>query len=215
MYPFLALEGCDGAGKTTIVRLISQALKQYNLPVFAVGQHSWLHLESSRVIAKVRAGVANFSADIISQAYRLDKKQHYKFNIAPAQSQAIVISDRWILSDAVYQEVLNGMRAEDTLATYMREQVPYPSMILYVTCDVSGAYSRILSRGKASRHYERPAELSQVCITYERIFQKGILPNYVKLLRIENQKKMDDLNIILDEYVVPNILDLVRCYNES
>lgn len=215
MYPFLALEGCDGAGKTTIRKLISQALELYNLPVFTVGQHSWLHLESSRVIAKVRAGITNLSADAISLAYRLDKKQHYKFNIAPARSQAVVISDRWLLSDAVYQEVLYGMRAEDTLATYMREQIPCPSMIIYVTCDVSDAYSRILYRGKASRHYEKPAELSQVCTTYERILTNGILPSYVKIIRIENSRKIDDLDVILKDYVLPNILNLVWCNDES
>lgn len=91
MYPFLAFEGCDGAGKTTILRLLSHALTLYNLPVFTVGQHSWLHLESSRIIAKVRSGSGNLSADEISLAYRLDKKYHYKFNIAPAQSKAVVI----------------------------------------------------------------------------------------------------------------------------
>jgi thymidylate kinase len=163
----------------------------------------------------VRAGIGDLSADEISLAYRLDKKQHYNFNIAPARSQAVVISDRWLLSDAVYQEVLYGMRAEDTLATYMREQIPCPSMIIYVTCDILDAYSRILSRGKASRHYEKPAELSQVCTTYERIFQKGILPSYVKVVRIENQRKLGDLNAILDEYLLPNILNLVRHYDES
>ncbi|MCA6622924.1 MAG: AAA family ATPase [Pseudanabaena sp. M165S2SP1A06QC] len=215
MYPFLAFEGCDGAGKTTILRLLSHALTLYNLPVFTVGQHSWLHLESSRIIAKVRSGSGNLSADEISLAYRLDKKYHYKFNIAPAQSKAVVISDRWLLSDAVYQEVLYGLPAEETLATYIKEQIPYPNMIIYVTCDIYDAYSRILSRGKTSRHYERPAELSQICTTYEKIFQKEILPSHVKLIRIENQRKISDLHAFLDDYLLPEILNLVQQYDKS
>lgn len=211
MYPFIALEGCDGAGKTTMRRLITQSLERFGLPVFAVGQHSWLHLESSRVLAEVRSGVAGLSPVRIAEAYRMDKKEHYTKNIAPALTQALVISDRWILSDAVYQEVLYGIRSEETLAAYERDQVPWPCLIVYVYCEVSEAYKRILARGKAARHYERPSELSEVCNVYDRVLSCPEFPVRTGVVRVPNHGDLEDLNAVLHDHLLPTILSSLRC----
>lgn len=209
MFPFIALEGCDGAGKTTTRKLVTRDLARLGLPVFAVGQHSWLDLESSRVIAKLRSGVGGIPPDRVSRAYLLDKRAHHENNIAPARPQAFVICDRWILSDAVYQEVLYGMRAEQIIAAYDQAGVPWPQMIIYVDCEVPSAYNRILARGKATRHYERPPELSEICAVYDRILGSRAIPEGTGVVRVPNHGSPDDLSAMVEGDVIPRITSLL------
>ena len=169
MQPFVSFEGCDGAGKTTLRKAVVRALKERGIAVFAVGQHSWLDIESSRVIAGVRSGRAMGSKFGLMEAYRRDKHLHYWRNVEPALNTCLVVADRWSLSDAVYHEVLYGVPAEETLKHYWSDRVPLPDWVIYVHVPVEIAYGRILQRAKHRRHYERPAELAAIQAVYMRL----------------------------------------------
>jgi len=80
-----------------------------------------------------------------------------------------VIADRYILSDAVYQEVLYGIPADQTLTRHAQSGTLFPDLVLLVELDASTAYTRILKRNKATRHYERPAPLRQIDAVYHRV----------------------------------------------
>src|SRR5690242_7753350 len=108
-FPYVVLEGGDGAGKTTIRREIAKHLVLRGIPVLEIGQHSWLNLLAARVILDAREQRAHFTPEAVREAYERDKWEHEVANVRPHLSRALVLADRSIISDAVYQEALYGM----------------------------------------------------------------------------------------------------------
>jgi len=166
---FIALEGCDGAGKTSIRDELCAGLRRAGRPCVAVGQHSWLSPPAARVIIDVRSGRGLHPPEAVADAYFQDKLAHARGTIGPALHRASVIADRYILSDAVYQEVLYGIPADETLARHLAGGSLLPDLVVLVELDASTAYRRILKRNKATRHYERPVPLGFINSVYRRV----------------------------------------------
>ncbi|MGH8974350.1 MAG: dTMP kinase [Acidimicrobiia bacterium] len=166
---FIALEGCDGAGKTSIRDVLCAGLQRAGRPCLVVGQHSWLSPPAARIIVDVRRGSHHHSPEVVADAYFQDKVAHVRSTIGPALTRASVIADRYIVSDAVYQEVLYGIPAARTLTRHWQSGTLLPDLVVFVELDTSTAYGRILKRGKATRHYERPAPLRRIDAVYHRV----------------------------------------------
>src|SRR5580704_2111694 len=71
-HPYVALEGADGAGKTTVARRLRLALEARGLPCFSPGQHSWLDPEATRIISRARGRHGEIRAVDVDRAYRRD-----------------------------------------------------------------------------------------------------------------------------------------------
>ncbi|HET9773296.1 MAG TPA: hypothetical protein VFS16_20560 [Acidimicrobiia bacterium] len=166
---FLTLEGCDGAGKTSIREALCAGLRRAGRPCLVVGQHSWLDPSASRVIVDIRQGRRAHPPDAVADAYFRDKVAHVRGTIDPALRNVSVIADRYITSDAVYQEVLYGIPADRTLLRHDEAGTRRPDLVVFVEVDPMTAYERILGRGKATRHYERPAPLRDIDAVYRRV----------------------------------------------
>lgn len=186
-FPMICFEGCDGVGKSTVLNVLLKQLQQLGVPAMVVGQHSWLDLDTARVIMEVRRGNSPYSPEQVAQAYFVDKVAHYRRSIAPALQRAVVIADRFVLSDAVYQEVLYDIPAESTMARHRVEGTRLPDILIYVSASVEEAYARIQKRSKHMRHYERPADMRKIMATYERMLDK-MPQNSTRLLRFVNDK---------------------------
>ncbi|WP_175692228.1 deoxynucleoside kinase [Burkholderia ambifaria] len=206
---FIAIEGCDGVGKSTIRNLLHKMLWEHGLHCSMVGQHSWLDLGASRVIVDVRERLRKREPAEISEAYFIDKRLHASATIEPALYLGPVISDRYIISDAVYQEALYGISAEETLLKHKRENTLLPDAILYVDAAVPTAYERILRRSKHTRHYERPVELAVIQAIYERI-----IPYCKSDLGIESLIFLNEHHDV-EERVRSSILDFIIALNRQ
>lgn len=171
-FPYVALEGCDGAGKSTIRRRISAHLRQKDIPVLEVGQHSWLNISAARMILDARESRQAFPPSDISAAYRVDKTLHAENNILRNLHRALVLADRSVISDAVYQEALYGIPADRTIHSYLLAGQIFPSLIIFVTVPVELAVQRIAKRGRHRRHYEREADLRTISAIYERVLRQ-------------------------------------------
>lgn len=201
--PFFTLEGCDGVGKTTIRNHLIKNFKAEGVPCGCVGQHSWLDVWASRLIVEVREQRTKHSPNEIAQAYLLDKRQHAEKNIKPACKERIIISDRYIYSDAVYQEVLYGLSAEKTLNQHFQLDTLQPQAIIYIETDIAEAYNRILNRSKHARHYERPADMKKIVAVYNRILFGGFKKMLPPIILFKN----DSSNICerVEEILMPQI----------
>lgn len=166
---FIALEGCDGAGKTSLRDELCAGLRRAGRPCVAVGQHSWLSPPAARIIVDVRSGRGQHCPEAVADAYFQDKVAHVRGTIGPALHRATVIADRFILSDAVYQEVLYGIPADETLSRHVASGTLLPDLVVLVELDAPTAYTRILKRNKAARHYERPVPLGFINSVYHRV----------------------------------------------
>lgn len=171
-FPYVALEGCDGAGKSTIRRRISAYLRKRHIPVLEIGQHSWLNISAARMILDARENRRAFPPSDISAAYRVDKTLHAQHNILRNTQRALVLADRSIISDAVYQEALYGIPADRTIDAYLHSGQMFPSVVILVTVPVEIAVQRIAMRGRHRRHYEQETDLRTISAIYERVLRQ-------------------------------------------
>src|SRR6185437_16653512 len=81
---FIALEGPDGAGKSTVRDFIFHYMESAGYGGFMLGQHSWLDPTISRTIIDFREQRRHHSPDALSDAYYHDKRLHASRTIQPA-----------------------------------------------------------------------------------------------------------------------------------
>ena len=81
------------------------------------------------------------------------------YNARPMLGRGIVLTDRTIISDAVYQETLYGMNATAAIRRYINEGFLFPGILIYIYTDIETAVMRIARRSKHRRHYEREVDL--------------------------------------------------------
>ncbi|MBA4018141.1 MAG: dTMP kinase [Pirellula sp.] len=148
----IVVEGIDGAGKSTQVRRIGEALK-------AAGEDVVLSREPTdgpwgRKLRESQT-TGRMSLDEELAAFLEDRREHVRDLIMPALARgAIVILDRYYFSTMAYQ----GIRGADA-AQIRRENekfAPRPDVVLLVDFDPQTALRRIeQSRGDVPNTFER------------------------------------------------------------
>ncbi|MFG2007807.1 dTMP kinase [Micromonospora sp. NPDC048868] len=189
-FPFIALEGTDGSGKSTLRIQLAQALRQLAPTVTELGQHSWLDPASSRVIVGNRMARSSWHAEAVVEAYLRDKHLHFQFNIEPALAAGPVLTDRYVLSDIVYHHVLHGIPMERISTSMEARQMPAPDVIVFVDTPPDLAWRRINSRNKELRPYERPEILVQLYHAYDRAIEANLVPT--RVLRFRNSDELSE-----------------------
>lgn len=151
----IAVEGIDGAGKTTLVGAL----------------HAWLSGVGAKVEiskeptqgpwgAKLREAAASgrTSAEDERRYLILDRKQHVAELIMPAlRRDAIVVLDRYYPSMLAYQGAA-GLDIDSLL--HDNGFAPRPDVLLLLDVDPAVGLSRIRSRGDVPNHFEMPDSLA-------------------------------------------------------
>lgn len=181
-YPIVAMEGIDGAGKTTLRNHLWDALLQRGIPAVAMGQHSWLDIEHSRLLAQLRLSEGPSDHNVsdlqrIRSAYLEDKHLHWVNSIERCASQAVVLLDRYFLSDAVYLDALYGLDWRQTVdcATELGLTTP-PDYLIFLDLDEVQAEKRINERGRETRHYEKAVSLRTIRSVYHQALNERAEP---------------------------------------
>ena len=206
-FPYLALEGCDGAGKSTVRRYLSRFLRSRKYPVLEIGQHSWLNIAATRIIIDARERRQKFAYEDIVNAYLIDKELHTKKNIRGNIDQTLILADRSIISDAVYQEALYGISADKTLKLYRQKEMLFPDILLYVEVAVPEAVRRIEKRSKQRRHYEYEPDLGKIVAIYERLLTRQPDSLARHIIRFRNQKK--NIKQALEAEIFPRLKSIL------
>ncbi|MEO3927813.1 AAA family ATPase [Micromonosporaceae bacterium B7E4] len=189
-FPFIALEGTDGSGKSTLRIELAKALRRFAPTVTELGQHSWLDAASARVIVGNRMARSSWNAEAVVEAYLRDKHLHFEFNIKPALAVGPVLTDRYVLSDIVYHHVLHGVPMERISAAMEALRMPAPDVIVFVDTPPALAWTRIGTRNKELRPYERPDTLVQLYDAYDRAIQANLVPT--RILRFRNNDQLSE-----------------------
>lgn len=148
----IVVEGIDGAGKSTQVRRVGEALR-------AAGEDVVLSREPTdgpwgRKLRESQT-TGRMSLDEELAAFLEDRREHVRDLIAPALARgAIVVLDRYYFSTMAYQ----GVRGAD-VAQIRRDNekfAPKPDVVLLVDFDPQTALRRIeQSRGDVPNTFER------------------------------------------------------------
>lgn len=163
----IAVEGIDGAGKTTLANTLGDRLR-------AIGIAVNTSKEPTRgqwgTVLRESAASGRLTPDEELRLLLLDRRQHVDELINPALSRGeVVILDRYYPSNAAYQGAA-GLDVTELLA--QNDFAPQPDVVLVLDLDPAEGLRRIRARGDEPNLFETEAALT-AC---RRIFLEMPLP---------------------------------------
>lgn len=151
----VAVEGIDGAGKTSIATLLAQWCGERGLACTISKEPTGLKW-GTELRESAKAGRLPIEREM--ELFILDRQDHVNRAIAPSLAEGnIVILDRYYWSSAAYQ----GGRGMDYNAVIAQNEsfAPKPDLILVLDVDVDAGLQRIRMRGDQPNLFEGKSSL--------------------------------------------------------
>ena len=145
----IAIEGIDGAGKTTQARVLASWLRRNGVKARYTSEPT-----SGEIGALIRKhlGRRRYSEEVVALLFAADRLEHVRTVIEPSLSKGItVVADRYLHSSIAYQTASTGrrewVRAVNSLA-------PAPDLSILIDLPVEEALRRIKRRRYLYEHRE-------------------------------------------------------------
>lgn len=169
---FIVVDGIDGAGKTTLVRQLSEALTSLN-PV--VTKEPTNKSEWGRTLRE-SATKGRLPRDEEIKLFHKDRLWHIENIILPAlNNNKLVISDRYVDSTLAFQS--DTPKQADALFQLFKLEIIIPDVTFIIKCSVQTGLGRIArDRGHATKF-----ETQQTLEIAKKIFESRQGSNYVYL----------------------------------
>lgn len=185
--PFLALEGINGAGKSSLRNELENAFWREGTQLFLLGQNEWLVPTAARIILDIKERRFQYPQEVIHEAYLRDKLSQSREILEPVLRDVPVLGDRSVISDAVYLQVLDGIPARDTLSLYRQHNIRMPDVVIHVCADPEIALERVIARARARKPHEKPAIMTALAECYEDLLWRQWGPDLPPVRRFVSQ----------------------------
>lgn len=190
----VAIEGIDGAGKTTQANAIRDALQEDGIECLVTHEPT-----NGPWGQKLRASAATGRLPIAEEleAFVEDRRQHVREVIKPALAdRKVVIVDRYYLSTAAYQ----GVRGVDPVDLLNRNEAfaPKPDAAFILEVPATVGVARIHARGDKQNAFEREESLRKVA----RVFQEIRRP-YIR--RVPGTAPIEVVTTVLLRRLLPHL----------
>ncbi|EPZ37284.1 MULTISPECIES: dTMP kinase [Anoxybacillus] len=191
-YLFFSFEGPEGAGKTTIVRMLTDYLTKQHVDVIATREPGGIDIAEQ--IRSVILHPNNNRMDARTEAllYAAARRQHLVEKVIPALEEGkIVLCDRFIDSSLAYQGVARGLGIDEILAiNAFAIENWMPTLTIYFDIDPALGLARIRENGLR--------EVNRLDLE-ELAFHERVRDGYMMLLdRFPNRiKKVDATQSII------------------
>ncbi len=147
---FITIEGCEGSGKTTILKKLCAEFKEKNIKFFATREPGGSKI--SEQIRNVILNVENTKMDYMTEAllYAASRRQHLEEIVKPALNDgAIVLCDRYLDSSLAYQGYARGLGIDEVYAINMYATSGFlPELTIYIDIPVEVGLERITSNNR-------------------------------------------------------------------
>ena len=153
----IVIEGIDGTGKSTQVRLLAEALRAEGHRVIT-SREPTDGPYGSRL--RQSASTGRLSPEEELQLFLQDRREHVETLIQPAlEAGEIVILDRYYFSTMAYQ----GVRGFDPreIRRVNEEFAPKPDLLLHLDLSVDEALARVGARDGSANEFEQREALQQ------------------------------------------------------
>lgn len=174
---FYALEGIDGAGKTTLVGALKEKCKAEGvdsvLLFHAEPTDSYVGLACRNLLA---SGKAVYPPSVAAYLFAADRYSHlYAKNagvLALVKQGKMVLTDRYFYSSVVYQACMEDsrecMEQRRRLAWILNRQFEQPEKVFFLKCEPSLALQR--QKERAKEPIDSIVRLAELDSQYERTF---------------------------------------------
>jgi dTMP kinase len=190
---FFSIEGCEGAGKSSLITRLSLYLSTMGHNVITTREPGGIAIAEQ--IRSIVLDKLNTAMDGRTEAllYAAARRQHYVEKIAPSIEEGhIIICDRFIDSSLAYQGYARGLGIDEVLSIneFAIEKV-FPDLTIYLDVDPEVGLMRIHEHG--NREINR---LDLESLAFHRKVQEG----YLELLgRFPNRIVKVNANLNVDE----------------
>src|ERR687889_1818448 len=184
----IVVEGIDGSGKSTQIRLVEKWLKFKLLPVFLT---EWNSSETVKEITSKGKKKGTLTPTTFSLLHATDFADRYERNIFPLlRAGYIVLADRYVYT-AYARDVVRGCSYKWVCKVY--DFAVKPDLIFYFRVPIDIAADRILSGRPKLKYYEAGMDLDLSNDIYEsyRVFQSRIIEQYESMVDEEGFTVID------------------------
>ena len=184
----VVVEGIDGSGKSTQIRLLEKWLKFNGLDVFLT---EWNSSDLVKEVTSRGKKKANLTPTTFSLLHATDFADRFERNISPLlHAGYVVLADRYVYT-AYARDATRGCDPRWVRKLYSFAIKPDIAFYFRVPVDIS--VDRILSGRPKLKHYEAGMDLGLSTDTYEsyRIFQSRIQGQYESMVSKEGFSVID------------------------
>jgi dTMP kinase len=161
----VAIEGIDGAGKTTVARLLADFCKENKLAHIVSKEPTKGHFGKQIRDSALRG---RLSIDEEVELLRKDRQEHVRNVIRPAlDEEKIVLLDRYYFSTAAYQGA-HGADADFILSSN-EMFAPQPDLLVVLDVSPEMGINRIRHRGDTPNKFETMESLTKARQIFKHI----------------------------------------------
>lgn len=179
----IIVEGVDGSGKSTQIRLLEKWLRYMGKPVFFT---EWNSSETVKEITSKGKKKGLLTPITFSLLHATDFADRYERHILPLlHAGYIVLADRYIYT-AFARDVVRGCHPKWVRSMY--NFAVRPDIAFYFQVPIDVAFDRIVKNRPKLKYYEAGMDLNLSNDPYEsyRIFQGRIVEQYESMAGPEN-----------------------------
>lgn len=199
---FMTVEGPDGSGKTTVMPVIINALKELGIDPVVVRQPG-----GSPYAEKIRQlvlGTEDTGEPVqpISEAllFAAARAQCLESVVKPAlRAGRVVVADRWYDSNYAYQGVGRGMLKEVEMLEEMVEGSFSPNLTIFLNLPLSTAQARLAGRTKEYNRMNAEEMLFKQR-TYEG-YQQRLACYRGRMVEINVNRSQEEVAIVVKQYI--------------
>ena len=157
MSKFITFEGCDGCGKTTVLKLVSEELSKRKVDFLLTREPG-----GSKIAEQIRNIILdkkNIEEDSRTEAllYAASRRQHLTDVVLPALKQGkLVLSDRYIDSSLAYQGYARGIGIKEVMSiNAFAINGLMPDVTFFLDLTPEEGLKRIASRSRESDRLDK------------------------------------------------------------
>jgi dTMP kinase len=150
---FIVLEGGDGSGTTTQLKLIEKALSGAGIPHWTTSEPT--DESEGRLIRRILSGELKRDPGTLARLFAADRNEHLKGPngiLERLERGETVVCDRYVLSSLAYQGVACGPE----LPAQLNASFPLPELLVYFDLPPEQSLGRLGERGRLEIFEELP-----------------------------------------------------------
>lgn len=150
---FVAIEGLDGCGSTTQIRMLGERFPQWHRTAEPSQGPAGL------LIREALRGDNPLPDSVLPYLFAADRKDHLEREIEPALARGThVVTDRYYASSMAYQALIAPLSRIMTL----NEEFRSPDLTIFLDITPENALERIVARGQAIERFETLDHLREI-----------------------------------------------------
>jgi len=195
---FFVLEGIDGSGKETQVKMLAETLKKAGKKVEVIEFPDY-NSGPGKKIGQYLDNKLQLMHKDVAKLYADDRRLHQERIKKWLDEGTIVVSDRYAYSNIAYQ-LVNGVDQDYLLS--LDKGILFPDLVFFIDTTIAEVIRRMNNSRKKDKYESSKNYLARVSETY-RAMCDGSLEVFgrAKWIRIDGNKSIEEVHKEIWKYV--------------